>query len=396
MPCNVLFLCTGNSARSILAEAIINREGMGRFRGFSAGSHPKGEVHPHALDLLGRLNYDISQFRSKSWDEFAAPGAPKMDFVFTVCDQAAAEPCPYWPGQPVSAHWGLPDPAAATGNEAETPAGVRRHLPDAEEPHLDLRQSAARHAGRPVAAASAGRHRQGSVAGRGGMSVDPARRLVAEALGSLLLVATVVGSGIMADALSPDDAVALLGNTIATGAMLVVLITVFGPVSGAHFNPAVTLVFALRRDLPAMLAAAYVVAQILGGTLGCLLAHAMFELPLVQIAQKARSGSGQWLAEAVATFGLVATILGGIRFRSDAVPGLVGLYITAAYWFTASTSFANPAVAIARSLSDTFAGIRPVDVPAFILAEIAGALIALALCGWLFSPVPHARTIAAE
>ena len=141
---NVLFLCTGNSARSILAEAILNREGRGRFRGFSAGSHPKGEVHPYAIDLLERLNHDTAFARSKSWDEFAAPGAPRMDFVFTVCDQAAAEECPYWPGQPMTAHWGLPDPAAAEGNEAEKAPRLRRHLPDAEEPHLDLRQPAAR------------------------------------------------------------------------------------------------------------------------------------------------------------------------------------------------------------------------------------------------------------
>ncbi|AZQ65888.1 aquaporin family protein [Silicimonas algicola] len=215
---------------------------------------------------------------------------------------------------------------------------------------------------------------------------DTPRRLVAEALGTALLVATVVGSGIMADALSADDAVSLLGNTIPTGAILIVLITILGPVSGAHFNPAVTLVFAARRDLAPGLALAYVAAQIAGGIAGSLLAHAMFELPMLQISTRARTDAGQWIAEVVATFGLLLTILGGLRHRADAVPWLVGLYISAAYWFTASTSFANPAVAIARGLSDTFAGIRPADVPAFVLAEIAGALLAAALGGWLFVP----------
>jgi glycerol uptake facilitator-like aquaporin len=228
------------------------------------------------------------------------------------------------------------------------------------------------------------------------MSSDPTRRLAAEALGTALLVCTVVGSGIMADALSPDDGVALLGNTLPTGAILVVLITILGPVSGAHFNPAVTMVFALRRDLSFSLAGAYVVAQVAGGCLGSLLAHIMFELPLLEVSQKLRTGAGQWLAEVVATFGLVATILGGLRFRAEAIPWLVGLYITAAYWFTASTSFANPAVAIARGLTDTFAGIRPADVPAFILAELAGALLALVVFGWLLSPSAEQRSVAAE
>ena len=217
------------------------------------------------------------------------------------------------------------------------------------------------------------------------MTSDPARRLAAEALGTGLLVATVVGSGIMADALSADDGIALLGNTIPTGAILVVLITVLGPVSGANFNPAVTLVFALRREIAPGLAAAYVLAQVTGGLLGGFLAHAMFELPVLQLGTISRSGTGQWLAEGIATFGLIATILGGQRFRPEAIPWLVGLYITAAYWFTASTSFANPAVAIARAFSDTFAGIRPQDVPAFVLAESTGALIALVLMGWLLS-----------
>ncbi len=164
-----------------------------------------------------------------------------------------------------------------------------------------------------------------------------------------------------------------------------VLITILGPVSGAHLNPAVTLVFALRRTIAAPLAAAYALAQVAGALLGALLAHAMFELPLLQTGALVRGGTGQWLAEAVATFGLVATILGGLRSRPEAVPWLVGLYITAACWFTASTSFANPAVAVARAFSDTFAGIRPGDVPAFVLSEATGAVVALRLMGWLLA-----------
>ncbi|MDB5634248.1 MAG: family channel protein [Tardiphaga sp.] len=212
---------------------------------------------------------------------------------------------------------------------------------------------------------------------------DLRRRLVAEALGTALLVATVVGSGIMAENLTRDVALALLGNTIATGAMLVVLISMLGPISRAHFNPVVTLVFALRRELPLREALLYVVAQIGGGIAGTMIAHAMFELPLLQASLKIRSGHAQWLAEAVATFGLIAIILAGQRFARASLPALVGLYITAAYWFTASTSFANPAVAIARSLSNTFSGIRMQDVPGFVAAECGGALIALVLMGWL-------------
>lgn len=215
------------------------------------------------------------------------------------------------------------------------------------------------------------------------MTFDLSRRLAAEALGTGLLVATVVGSGIMADKLTDDVALALLGNTIPTGAILFVLITILGPLSGAHFNPAVSLAFLIRRELPAGEFAPYVVAQILGGIAGSLLAHAMFELDIVQFSQTVRTGSGQWVAEVVATFGLVFTILAGLRFRADAIPALVGLYITAAYWFTASTSFANPAVAIARAFSDTFAGINPADVPLFILMEVIGAVLATALAGWM-------------
>ncbi|QND63385.1 aquaporin family protein [Mesorhizobium loti] len=213
--------------------------------------------------------------------------------------------------------------------------------------------------------------------------VDLTRRVAAEALGTAMLVATVVGSGIMADRLTHDAALALLGNTIPTGAILVVLITILGPISGAHFNPAVTLVFALKREIETSAAVTYVLAQIAGGIAGTLLAHAMFELPVVQISQTVRTGNGQWVAEIVATFGLVFTILAGLRARPESIPWLVGLYIIAAYWFTASTSFANPAVAIARAFSDTFAGIRPVDLPGFIAAELLGALLAMALAGWL-------------
>jgi glycerol uptake facilitator-like aquaporin len=214
-------------------------------------------------------------------------------------------------------------------------------------------------------------------------SFDLPRRLTAEALGTGLLVAAVVGSGIMAETLTKDVALALLGNTLPTGAILVVLITILGPISGAHFNPAVTLVFALRRELTPREALLYVAAQIAGGAAGTVMAHAMFALPLLDASLKMRSGGAQWLAEAVAAFGLVATILAGIRFNRSAVPWLVGLYITAAYWFTSSTSFANPAVAIARSLTNTFSGIRPVDLPGFIAAELLGALAALVLMNWL-------------
>ncbi len=216
---------------------------------------------------------------------------------------------------------------------------------------------------------------------------SPARRLAAEALGTALLLAIVIGSGIMGERLAGRNvAIALLGNTLATGAGLVVLISIFGPISGAHFNPAVTLVFALRRDLSARLALAYVAAQIAGAVLGVFLAHAMFAEAILQVSTKLRDGPAQVLSEFVATFGLVATILGTLRFKPDFTPAAVGLYITAAYWFTASTSFANPAVTLARSLSNTFAGIAPGSAPAFIAAQLASATVALAVSGWLFRP----------
>ncbi len=214
---------------------------------------------------------------------------------------------------------------------------------------------------------------------------DLTRRLTAEALGTALLLAIVVGSGIMGERLAGgNDAIALLGNTLATGAGLVVLITIFGPVSGAHFNPAVTLAFALRRELPARVALAYVAAQVMGAVLGVFAAHAMFAEPVLQVSTKLREGPAQAWSEAVATFGLVATILGALRFKPDFTPVAVGLYITSAYWFTASTSFANPAVTLARSLSNTFAGIAPGSAPAFIAAQLVAAVIATLFFGWLF------------
>ena len=227
-------------------------------------------------------------------------------------------------------------------------------------------------------------------------SFDLPRRLVAEALGTALLVATVVGSGIMAESLTKDVALALLGNTLPTGAILVVLITILGPVSGAHFNPAVTLVFALKRELPPRQALSYILAQVAGGILGTVMAHAMFALPLLDASLKVRTGGAQWLAEGVAAFGLVATILAGIRFERAAVPWLVGLYITAAYWFTSSTSFANPAVAIARSMTNTFSGIRPADLPGFIAAEFGGAVAALLLMNWLLRAGGEGAAMARE
>lgn len=224
---------------------------------------------------------------------------------------------------------------------------------------------------------------------------DLPRRVVAEFLGTWMLVATVVGSGIMAETLSGGNAaVALLGNTIATGAILVVLIGMLGPVSGAHFNPAVSLVFTAMGELPRAVFATYVVAQVTGGIVGTITAHAMFDLPLVQASSHVRHGAGQFLSEVVASFGLVATILGCRRFRPDILPFAVALYVVGGYWFTASTCFANPAVAVARSLTDTFSGIRPIDVPWFVAAEVIGALLAAALVHWLLkgrSPAASAQ-----
>jgi len=203
----------------------------------------------------------------------------------------------------------------------------------------------------------------------------------------------VVGSGIMAERLAGGNvAIALLGNTIPTGAILFVLITMLGPISGAHFNPAVTVAFLIRREIGAREAGLFIAVQIVGAIAGTLAAHAMFDLPLLQLSEKVRIGPAQWWSEIVATFGLVVTILATLKARPSAIPMAVGLYITAAYWFTASTSFANPAVTIARSLTNTFSGIRPADMPAFMVAQLLGAVLAVAVCGWLLSERTARRT----
>lgn len=217
------------------------------------------------------------------------------------------------------------------------------------------------------------------------------RRLMAEWLGTFSLLATVVGSGIMAERLAGDNvAIALLGNTIPTGAILVVLITIFGPISGAHFNPAVTLSFALRKEIGVRDSGLYVGAQVIGGIMGVLAAHIMFDNPLFDPSTTSRTGLGQWAGEFVATFGLVGTILACIKARPDAVPMAVGLYITAAYWFTSSTSFANPAVTIARGFSDTFAGINPANIVAFVVVQLVAAVLATGFFKWFLAEEPSA------
>jgi glycerol uptake facilitator-like aquaporin len=216
------------------------------------------------------------------------------------------------------------------------------------------------------------------------------RRLVAEALGTALLLAIVIGSGVMGERLADGDvALALLANTLATGAGLVVLIVVLGPVSGAHFNPVVTLVFALRKEIPWSLSGGYLLAQLVGAVVGVWTAHAMFALPILEVSTKLRAGPAQAFSEFVATFGLVLTILGSLRFRPEATPLAVGLYITSAYWFTASTSFANPAVTMARMLSDSFAGIAPSSAPAFVAAQLLGAISASLVIRWMVGAGPR-------
>ncbi len=222
---------------------------------------------------------------------------------------------------------------------------------------------------------------------------SPSRKLFAEALGTAFLLAIIIGSGIMGETLSAGNtAIALLGNTLATGAGLVVLITLFGPVSGAHFNPVVTLVFAARRQIGVALSVGYILAQFTGAIVGVWAAHMMFGQAIIQVSTKLREGPPLAISEAVATFGLIATILGSVRFKPEFTPIAVGLYITSAYWFTASTAFANPAVTLARSLSNTFAGIAPASVPLFILAQGIGAALATVVFAWLLDGKPTKTT----
>ena len=319
------------------------------------------------------------------------PGAPKLDFVFTVCDDAANETCPIWPGQPITAHWGLPDPVKAVGSEAERSfafADTMRMLNQRIGIFVSL---PLRHAEQALAPGETRRNRTGALRGaqRTGLSSvfgpSLARRLAAEGIGTAFLLAAIVGSGIMAARLSGgNEALALLCNSAATGAILVVLIATLAPVSGAHLNPAVTLAFALRREIAPAIAGLYAVAQLAGAVLGTWTAHLMFGQDVLQLAGAERSSPALWLSEGIATFGLVLTIFGAQRARPDTVPALVGLYIASAYWFTASTSFANPAVTAARALTDGFTGIAPSGVPPYIAAQIAGALAAVWLSSWLF------------
>ena len=255
-PFKVLFICTGNSARSIIAELLLNKMGKGTFVAHSAGSTPPAASIRTRSTLLREMGHDTTGLRSKSWLEFAKPGAPAFDFVFTVCDNAAGESCPIWPGQPMTAHWGLPDPAAVTGSPAEISLAFRDVAGMLTTAHRGLRFAADPLARQTVAAGQTARHRSNAGATEPrrldltATLADLSRRLAAEAIGTALLLATVVGSGIMAQRLAGGNvALALLGNTLPTGAILVVLILIFGPVSGAHFNPAVSLVFGLRGEL---------------------------------------------------------------------------------------------------------------------------------------------------
>jgi hypothetical protein len=347
-------------------RGILNRLGAGKFRAFSAGSQPKGEVNPHAIALLKNLNHDTRSFARSPGSEFAAAGAPELDFVFTVCDNAAGEACPVWPGRRPARIGACP---IRRRRRAAKPRFRRRSwtptaccisalavfvaLPLASLDQTALAEAAGRH--RPHAGRG---HRQGRE--RGVTRPALGRRLLAE------------GSALhscwrrwWARASWPSGwrAGTWRWRCCATRSRPApswsVIILIFAPVSGAHFNPAVSLAFAARGELPWRMAALYVVWQIAGGVLGVWAAHLMFELPVLQLSLKLRTGFGQWFAEAVAAFGLVLAILGCVARAPSAVPYAVGLYITAAYWFTASTSFANPAVTVARALSDTFAGIAP-------------------------------------
>ena len=389
---NVLFLCTGNTARSILAEGILRKEGAGRFNAFSAGSHPKGVVNPYALKTLAAYGYPAEDFRSKSWEEYALPGAPKMDFVFTVCDSAAGEVCPIWPGQPMTAHWGIEDPAAAEGTDIEKQRAFN-------EAFRYLRNRIAAFTSLPLQSIGklALSARLKEIGGMEGATPGLERR----ADGSLRSSPPPRSrgpwhrfSGRCRRGLGHHgrdlDARCCPATPVQHAAH-------WRGACGAHLHPWTDLRRALQsRGLARFRRERRAAAR--GGR------------PLHRRAGDGRhrrhddgsphvrpAGAGtfhevahrrrQWFAEAVATFGLVATILAGLRFQKPAIPWLVSLYITSAYWFTASTSFANPAVTIARALTNTFSGIAPASVPLFIASQVAGALLAALLASWLFSPM---------
>jgi glycerol uptake facilitator-like aquaporin/protein-tyrosine-phosphatase len=381
-PYNVLFLCTGNSARSIMAEAIMNQKGRPNFVAYSAGSHPSGKVRPEALRELEAAQLPTSGLRSKSWEEFARREAPRLDFVFTVCDNTANEVCPIWPGQPVTAHWGVPDPAAVQGTPETNKTDISRGFPFAGPENQPVSVAASRHA-QPHGVEKRNRQRWASRAGPA-MNFPLRSRAAAEFLGTAFLLAAVVGSGIMGERLAAGNvAMALLSNALSTGAALAVLILVLAPVSGAHLNPAVTLAMSTTGNFPWREVPGYLLAQFAGAFAGVAAAHLMFGLPLFFASTHVRHGAGQLWSEAVATFGLVFVVWGCSRFRPSATAWAVGAYIMSAYWFTASTSFANPAVTLARSASDTFAGIRAGDVPGFVGAQLLGAGAATLCFRWL-------------
>ncbi len=356
----VLFLCTGNSARSQMAEGWLRALAGDRFEVYSAGTHPSS-VNPLAIIAMREVGIDISQQHSKSVGDFLGT---TMQYVVTVCDRAK-ESCPIFPFTFQVFNWSFDDPAEASGTEDERLAIFRRVRDETR--HQNSKRFHLHVPGR-----------------RGMKTPDLFRKCIAEFLGTLLLVSAVVGSGIMADRLSAGNVgLALLANSIATGGALLALILTFGAISGAHFNPAVTLSVALEKGIAWRETPAYVAAQFSGGIVGTLVAHSMFSLPMVSASRHVRAGRAQVFSEFVATFGLMAVIWGCSRLRSSAVPLAVASYIVAAYWFTSSTSFANPAVTVARALTDTFTGIRPTDVLPFIAAQLAGALAATLLFRFL-------------
>ena len=354
-----LFVCTRNSARSQLAAALW--ASLTQAPAESAGTHPAHRVHPGAVRAGQRAGFDLAGATPRSLADVTIGDR----LVVTVCDQAheELEPAPTW------LHWSIDDPVEAASTKAfdRTVTELRQRI------SLTDRSLMTDRANLPET-------------GTGSRRADLQRRLVAEAFGTGMLTVAVIGSGIMASRLSPDDiGLQLLENAAATAAALIGLILIFGAVSGAHFNPVVTLVDRANGDITTRDAAAYVAAQVVGGCLGAIVANVMFGLPAIDISETDRASGGLWLSEIVATIGLLLVINGCVRSdRADVVAFAVGLWIGGAYWFTSSTSFANPAVTIARTLSDSFAGIAPSSVPMFIAMQLVGAALAFLLVRYLY------------